>query len=227
MMLAAVLTSSLLLAMVSRSPMEKALDAQDRPKLEKMAAEVTTVADHQPDDAKAQYQSALANSLLAQLAIEIGDKNLGKSAAEAGMRAGQRAVKLKPANAEYHRILGTLCGQIIPANVMSALKYGRCAMQEVSKAIEIDGKSSQAWVSRGVGNYYLPPAFGGGVNLAVDDLQKAVQLDANNPEAHLWLGIALRKAGRNADARKAIAKSLELNPNRKWAKQQLEKTPAQ
>ena len=70
MMLAAVLTSSLLLAMVSRSPMEKALDAQDRPKLEKMAAEVTTVADHQPDDAKAQYQSALANSLLAQLAIE-------------------------------------------------------------------------------------------------------------------------------------------------------------
>lgn len=217
----------LLFAAVSRSSMEKALDVQDRPKLEKMVAEVTTVADHQPDDAKAQYQSALANSLLAQLAIEIGDKNLGKSAAEAGMRSGQRAVKLKPANAEYHRILGTLCGQIIPANVMSGLKYGRCAMQEVSKAIEIDGKSSQAWVSRGVGNYYLPPAFGGGVNLAIDDLQKAVQLDPNNPEAHLWLGIALRKAGRNADARKAIAKSLELNPNRKWAKQQLEKTPAQ
>jgi len=44
-------------------------------------------------------------------------------------------------------------------------------------------------------------------------------------DAHLWLGLALRKAGRNAEARRAIARSLELNPRRVWAKQQLEKTP--
>lgn len=217
----------LLLLLVARTPAERALDTQDRPKLEKIASESTTVADNQPTDPKAQYQSALHNSLLAQLAIEVSDKNLGRAAAEAGIRAGQRAVKLKPGNAEYHRILGTLCGQIIPANVMAGLKYGRCAMEEVAKAIELDGKSSKAWMSRGVGNYYLPAAFGGGVNLAIDDLNKAVQLDPANAEAHLWLGVALRKAGRNADARKAIARSLELNPDRKWAKQQLEKTPAQ
>lgn len=221
------MTGLMLLLLLARVPAERALDAQDRAKLEKIAAESTHVAEHQPTDDKAQYQSALHNSLLAQLAIEISDKNLGRAAAEAGIRAGQRAVKLKPNNAEYHRILGTLCGQIIPANVMAGLKYGRCAMEEVSKAIEIDGKSSKAWMSRGVGNYYLPAAFGGGVNLAIDDLTKALQLDPSNAEAHLWLGIALRKAGRNADARKAIARSLELNPERKWAKQQLEKTPAQ
>jgi hypothetical protein len=35
----------------------------------------------------------------------------------------------------------------------------------------------------------------------------------------------LRKLNRNAEARQAIQKSLELNPQRVWARQQLEKTP--
>ena len=42
----------------------------------------------------------------------------------------------------------------------------------------------------------------------------------------LWLGLSLRKAHRNADARQAFQKSMELNPRRIWAKEQLEKTPA-
>jgi Flp pilus assembly protein TadD len=77
-----------------------------------------------------------------------------------------------------------------------------------------------------VGNYYLPTAFGGGVEAAIRDIEKAIELDARLAEAHLWLGIALRKAGRAAEARRAIARSLELNPRRAWARQQLEKTPA-
>ncbi len=52
----------LLFAGSGRTPVEKALDAQDRSGLEKIAAEATEVADHQPTDHKAQYQSAVANS---------------------------------------------------------------------------------------------------------------------------------------------------------------------
>lgn len=215
------------LAAGSRTPAEKALDAQDRAALEKIAAEAALTAEMQPNDTAAQYQSALMHSLLAQLSIELGDKTLGRRAAETGIQAGQRAVKLKPNDGEFHRILGTLCGQIIPANVMSGLKYARCAMEEVGKAIELNPKSSINWVSRGVGNYYLPAAFGGGVNLAIQDFEKAVALDAASAEAHLWLGIALRKAGRNGEARKALDRAVALNPNRRWAKQQREKTPAQ
>ncbi len=210
-----------------RGPAEKALDSQDRPALERIAAEAAHIAEMQPNDRDAQYKSAFTHSLLAQLAIELGDKQLGRSAAETGIQNGQRAVSLKPANPEFHRILGTLCGQIIPANVMAGLKYGKCAMEEVGKAIEMDRNSSNNWLSRGVGNYYLPPAFGGGIPLAIQDFEKAIQLDPASAEAHLWLGIALRKSGRNADARKAFARSLELNPNRRWAKAQLEKTPSQ
>jgi len=52
-------------------------------------------------------------------------------------------------------------------------------------------------------------------------------LSPKNADAWLWLGVALRKDNQHAEAHKAIAKSLELNPNRLWAKQQLDKTPAQ
>ncbi len=214
-------------AALARSPGEQALDAQERTRLEQIVAQAATRANEKPQDAGAQYQAALAGSLLAQLGIETGDKGLGKSAAEAGIGFARRATALNPASAEHHRILGTLCGQVIPANVLAGLKWGRCAMDEVRKATELDPKSAKAWLSRGVGNYYLPPAFGGGVDQAIQDLRKAAQLDANLAEAHLWLGVALRKAGKNAEARKSFEKSLDLNPNRKWAKQQLDKTPAQ
>ncbi|MCC7339627.1 MAG: tetratricopeptide repeat protein [Bryobacterales bacterium] len=88
-------------------------------------------------------------------------------------------------------------------------------------------RSAAVYLSRGVGNYYLPASFGGGVEPAIRDFQKALGIDPKFADAYLWLGIALRKAGKNGEGRKAIEKSLELNPNRIWAKQQLEKTPAQ
>ena len=68
--------------------------------------------------------------------------------------------------------------------------------------------------------------MGGGSKQAIADFQKAIELDPKNAEAYLWLALSLRKENRNAEARQAFAKSLELNPNRIWTKQQLEKTPA-
>lgn len=206
--------------------LEKARDAQDRAALERNIQQLSAAASKQPNDPDAQYRAALAQSYLAEIAIEQRDKPLAKNAAESGIQTAEKAVALKPDNSEYHRLLGTLCGQVIPANVLMGLRYGKCALEEVNKAIQLDPKSARAYLARGVGNYYLPPQFGGGVDKAIPDMQKAIALDPKLAEAHLWLGIALRKANRNAEARKALEKAQQLNPNRVWAKQQLEKTPA-
>jgi|HigsolmetaAR201D_1030396.scaffolds.fasta_scaffold07449_1 Lipoprotein NlpI, contains TPR repeats len=218
---------SLLLAANSASiaDLEQARNRQDRAALQGMIAELSAAAAKNVKDANAQYLLALAESYLAEVALELRDKDLAKSAAEAGIRAAERAVSLKPEVSENHRILGTLCGQIIPANVLAGLRYGKCAMESINKAIELDPKSAKAHLSRGVGNYYLPPAFGGGVELAIRDMEKAIQLDPRSADAYLWLGLALRKANRHAEAQKALKRSIELNPDRIWARQQLEKTP--
>jgi tetratricopeptide (TPR) repeat protein len=205
----------------------KARDRQDRAAIDKIVKNLTGVAERQPKDAAAQYHLALAQSYAAEVAIEVRDKAAAKSAAEAGIAAAERAVAIKPDSSEYQRILGTLCGQVISGNTLSAIKYGKCALEAVNKAIELDPKASINHVSHGVGNYYLPAAFGGGMEPAIKDFRKAIELNPKNDDAWLWLGLALRRSNQADEARKAIAKSLELNPNHVWAKQQLDKTPAQ
>ncbi len=221
---AALLLLSTFLAIAAE--LETARDRQDRAALDRLAIQAAVAAQKAPNDAAAQYKAAIAQSYVAEVAIEMRDKNQAHAAAEAGIDAAKKAVALKDSSAEYHRIYGTLCGQAISANVMQGLKYGHCAKDEVERAVQLDPKSAINYVSRGVGYYYLPPALGSGIDLAIKDFEKAIELDAKSADAHLWLGLALRKANRNADARKEFQKALDLNPSRVWIKQQLEKTPA-
>jgi len=207
--------------------LDTARDRQDRPALEKFAADLGTAAEKAPQDADVQYHAALAESYSAEVALELRDKRQAQQAAEKGIKAAEKAIAVKPNVAEYYRVLGTLYGQAAAGNVLAALSYGKKARDAVAKAIELDPKSTRAYVARAVGNYYLPPAFGGGPDLAIADLHKALELDPKNAEAYLWLGLSLRQTKKNAEARQAFQKSLDLNPNRVWVKQQLEKTPAQ
>lgn len=207
--------------------LQTARDQQDRAALQKLVDQSFAAAAQAPKDADAQYRAALAASYQAEVALEVRDKKLAEQAAVRGVKAAEQAVALKPGDAEYYRVLGTLCGQVVPANVIMGLSYGKRAKDAIDKAVALDPKLSDAYMARGVGNYYLPEALGGGLNLAVADFRKSVELDPKNADAWLWLGIALRKQNKNADARQAFAKSVELNPKRIWAKEQLDKTPAQ
>ena len=213
------------LAAAAPSPLEVARDKQDRAALTEMAGQAAAAAAKSPNDAEAQYRSALANCYLAEVAIELRDRKAGRQIAEQGIRFAEKTVAMKPGNAEYYRVLGTLYGQAI-TDIMSGLSYGPKAKDAINKAVEKAPKSSMMYVARGVGNYYVPAQLGGGAKLSIPDFQKAIELDPGNAEAWLWLGLSLRKENRDPEARQAFAKSLELNPNRFWAKQQLEKTPA-
>jgi tetratricopeptide (TPR) repeat protein len=162
----------------------------------------------------------------AEVLAEIGDRAGSSKAAQAGLGAAERSVQLDPQSAEYHRLLGTLYGQVIPGNVALGLRYGRKTLEELDRAVALDSKSALVYLSRGIGKYYLPAMFGGGAEVALEDLRRAVELDPKSDQAQLWLGLALRKANRNAEARAALERAVKLNPRRVWARQQLDKTPA-
>jgi tetratricopeptide (TPR) repeat protein len=213
------------MAAAAPSPLEMARDKQDRAALTELAAQANAAAAKAPNDPDSQYRAALANCYLAEVAIELHDRKGGRQIAEQGIRFAEKTVSLKPGNAEYYRLLGTLYGQAI-TDIISGLSYGAKAKDAINKAVEKAPKSSMMYVARGVGNYYVPAQLGGGAKLSIPDFQKAIELDPANAEAYLWLGLSLRKENRDPEARQAFAKSLELNPNRLWAKQQLEKTPA-
>ncbi len=213
-----------LLAGAGGSPLEAARDLQDRPALEKFVNESADAAAKAPNDPAAQYKAALAASYLAEVQIELRDKKSARAAAERGIKPAEKAVALKP-EAEEYRVLATLYGQAI-TDIMSGFSYGPKAKDAINKAVAKAPNSSAVYVARGVGNYYLPAQLGGGASNAIPDFQKAIQIDPRNAEAYLWLGISLRKNNQDAEARQAFSKSLALNPNRVWVKQQLDKTPA-
>ena len=210
-------------AMGADGAMETARNRQDRAALEKAGLARQKAA----KNAAGQYDTALAFSFLSEVALELRDKRQARTAAESGIAAAKAAIKLEPGNAEYHRLLGTLCGQVIPADPMAGFQHGRCAKEEIEKALQMNPKSALAWMSSGVGKFYLPAMFGGGVDLAMKDFQKAVAIDPKLAEGWLWIGLAHRKGNRNAEARQALQKAKALNPERIWIQQQLEKTPAQ
>ncbi|MCZ2157526.1 MAG: hypothetical protein LC114_27140 [Bryobacterales bacterium] len=202
--------------------LRSARDRQDLAALHSAAtqAEAASRSDGRP---AALYSAALARSFEAEVALELGKKAEAAAAAEAGIETGQRLVELQPKVAEYHRILGTLCGQVIPANLWSAFKYGRCAREEIETALTLDPNSAWARIGRGVGNYYLPESFGGGVDKAIDDFRRASSLQPKLADAWLWLGIALRKKGDLSAAKTALETGRKLAPERIWIERQLEK----
>ena len=213
-----------LMAAAAPNGLETVRDRQDRPALEKTINEYSAAAARTPNDVNAQYRLALASSYLAEVAQELHDKKQAQQAAEVGIKAAEKAVALRP-DAENYRLLGMLCGQAV-TDLLSGLSHGPRAKSAIDKAVEMAPKSAAAYLARGVGNFYVPAQLGGGTKLAIADFRKAIELEPGNADAYLWLGVALHKDNQDAPARQALAKSLALNPNRLWAKQELDKIPA-
>jgi tetratricopeptide (TPR) repeat protein len=213
---------------IAADDLDKLRDRQDRPGLDARATALQAAAEKTPNDATGWYRAAIAYSYAAEVAMETRDKNGAERAAEVGAGDAEKAIALNGKVADYYRVLGTLCGQVIPANPLAGIiSYGKRAKEALDKAIEMDPKSSKAFLAHGVGYYYLPTNFGGGPENALKDFRQAIALDPKSADAWLWMGIAMKKQHQNPQAREALAKSLQLDPDRIWTKDQLEKTPAQ
>jgi tetratricopeptide (TPR) repeat protein len=210
--------------MAVSGPLNSARDRQDRAALEKLTQQACDAGARTPDNFDAQLQCAQAASYLSEVDQEQRDRKAGQQAAQRGVEAANRAVKLKPDSGEAYRLLGMLYGQSA-IDLMSGLSYGPRAKDAINKAVSLEPKSSNVYVARGVGNYYLPAQLGGGAEAAIADFRKAIELDAANADAYIWLGLALRKENKDAEARQAFSKALAIDPDRAWAKQQLDKTP--
>jgi len=207
--------------------LDKLRDHQDRKSLEDRAASLHAAAEKAPGDANGWYRAAIAYSYAAEVAMEVKDKNGAQKNAEAGAADMEKAIGINNKVADYYRVLGTLCGEVIPANpIAGILSYGKRAKDALDKAVEMDPKSSKAFLAHGVGYYYLPNNFGGGPENAMKDFKQALALDPKSADAWLWMGIAQKKLHQNAQARESLAKALQFDPERAWTKEQLGKTPA-
>ena len=150
-----------------------------------------------------------------------------RKSAEAGIKAAERALALKPGPPRYYRVLGTLYGQAAAGRQHAhhrQLRQEGQGRHQQGAGTGSPSRPATGW--RAASAITIWRRSGGGQDAAIADMKKAIELDPKLADAYLWLGVSLRKAKRNAEARQAFQKSIELNPRRVWAKEQLDKTPA-
>lgn len=159
---------------------------------------------------------ALFYSWLCEAIESSQDIKLFKQAAEEGVAAAEKAVELNPKSSAAHQLLGDLLNQLIPHVYGGGMKYGKRASDEMDKAIELDPKNVNAYVSRAISFYYTPDDFGGSKTKAVEMLKKAVEIDPQEDAPHIWLAMFYLDAGQKNEALSEILLARKINPERSF-----------
>jgi tetratricopeptide (TPR) repeat protein len=164
-------------------------------------------------------QLALLQNWMCEVAYDHQDTAAVKAAAEAGVRAANMAIQLSPNSSDAHWLLGSLMAQLIPLVPGGGMRYGMKATSEVEKAIALDPKNANAYVSRGTDYYFTPAMFGGSKTKAVAMLEKAIALDPASDAAaaaHIWLAQIYQQQGKHPDAMREISAARKLGTDRRW-----------
>jgi Flp pilus assembly protein TadD len=97
----------------------------------------------------------------------------------------------------------------------------------LNKAARLAPENPRVALERGVSYLHTPGMFGGGLDKAIGELERARGLFAlqataepwpswGRIDAYAWLGQALAKKGRVEDARRVYQEALEIEPNAGW-----------
>ncbi len=147
-----------------------------------------------------------------------------------------RALKLNERDAESHALLGTVYGMSIGMSPTRALWLGPRVMKHQKKALQYGPANPRVQYLLGMSHYHAA-AFGGGKKEALTCLLKAEKLYAEEarktggPLEPRWgrgsclafIGKTYDALGQPVEARKYFRRALELNPQDRLAREELEK----
>lgn len=165
---------------------------------------------------EAYLRLALFQVWMCEAAESHNNKTLFKESAEAGIAAAEKAIEINPQSSDAHYLLGDLLSQLIPNVFGGGMRYGKRAIEEMDKAIELDPKNVNALVSRAINYYYSPDTFGGDKEKAFEMLKKAVEIDPVADSPHIWLAMFYLEAGKKGDALREINLARKSNPERSF-----------
>jgi tetratricopeptide (TPR) repeat protein len=162
---------------------------------------------------------ALFADWLVEAAQDHQNDKLLKQAAEEGVAAAERAVRLSPDSSEAHRLLGELLGELIPHVFAGGIRYGQRSTKEIERAIQLDPRNPNAYVARATSYFFTPEKFGGSKEKAVDMLKRAIAAEPSSDTAqtaHVWLALVYQSLGQKENAVSEITLALKLNPERQF-----------
>ena len=140
----------------------------------------------------------------------------------------EKSLKLRPL-AETHALMSSIDGQLIQVDPSRGMELGMASSASTNAALSMAPNNPRVWMIRGISAIYTPAEYGGGIKIAQEQLQHAVELfdkDAPKPgepawgkaEVHVWLGQVYEKMNDKAKAAAEYQAALAVAPGYSWAK---------
>lgn len=227
-LLAAILTTCLCLSGSDDPGLTAARKARDLGDVKALQTEITK-AEKKAEETKSfddYIRLALLHNWMCEAAESSNNRGMVKGAAQSGVAIAEIAVKLNPNSSRAHQLLADSLGQLAPNVTGGGMKYGQRSTDEAEKAIELDPKNGDAYVTRAISYLYTPEAFGGNKQKAFEFFSKAKELDPQADSPHIWLALFHLEAGKMDDALREINEARRLNPGRKFAEYVFEQASA-
>lgn len=132
---------------------------------------------------------------------------------------------------ELLALFGSVLGDRISGPI-AAMRLGSRAGKSLDQAYELAPENPRVALQRGVGYFFTPKSFGGGVEKAEAELTRALELFAEQPADAPWpnwgsaeslarLGQVKAKQGDTAAARDYYERALSVAPNFAWVSEEL------
>lgn len=217
--LAAILTTLISPIRPDDPSLAAARKARDRGNVKALQTEITGAAKkaQETNSFEDHLRLALLQNWMCEAAESSNNREMVKTAAEAGVAAAESAVKLNPNSSQAHQLLADLLGQLAPHVTGGGMKYGQRSSNEADKAIELDPENADAYVTRGISYLYTPEAFGGNKQKALEFFSKAKALAPQADSPRIWLSLFHLEIGKLDDALREINEARRLNPGRKFS----------
>ncbi len=213
---------------------QELIDADDLEELDRMRVKIqrsiAVSAANESQLSVLRYDWAYLNWRMGHL-LRGSDRNRSKALLKEAEKQLDLVVEREPENAEARALRGSAIGDRIGGPVSGAL-LGRRASAAHKRAFELAPENPRIALLRGIGFYYTPKAFGGGVANAEEELRRSVELFDRQPsdddwpswgrvDALGWLGIVVAERGGIDEARELYGRALELRPENRWVRDEL------
>ena len=154
--------------------------------------------------------------------MEEGPKKKAKTYVEQADALIDGLLLKYPDESDLYAFKGAFFAYKISLNPIKAPFLGGQSMDYIDRAVELGPESPQAWIERGNALFYMPKAFGGSKEKAVEAYEKAIRFMEEDPESlhkdWMYLNVLLilaqgyEKIGNYELAKSTYDKLLQVEP---------------
>ena len=181
------------------------------------------------------YYIALCDYRLATYYLTLAEMDKAEPYIKESQNYLKMAMEMNPDFGELDAFYAYMLGFEIALNPEKGMSLGFEIYEYFGKAFEKSPENPRIYFLKGTSELFTPAEYGGGADIAIKTLVKSIDLfdkenieDPMKPswgkdEAYTFLGMAYNQKGEIAKASEFFTKALEVNPEFRMAKDELEK----